>query len=609
MNNSFQNSEEMTLYSKNNQIDALDKDIDECIEKLHNADVLIGSVTTNSENEFLEIGSKLQKYLTGTRQLSSDASSIAASVSEKILKNGISELSSLLSQFSKILADSVKNIRTDREVLVIILNKVRMILNELGGFKRIVKNLRMLGIATKIESARLGTDDNGFVALADNVDNLSSMISDKADSIFRKATLLISEIGNTITDLKNLEDKNQEQSNLIISNTTHSLGAFEQKYNECFLKAEKISQSSNNVSKSISEIVTSIQFHDITRQQMEHVREALEEVIARQKHEIDMQTRASLIHDICELQTVQLKNSLNEFDGAVDTIILSLSQVEKNISDIYMEICGLLDEKKSNEQNSLKVIEKELYVISESLIKNRDIANDLAKSIKYVVEILDDLSTYVLQIEDIGTEIEIIALNARVKAARTGSNGAALGVLAEAIQKLSLEAKNQTVSTTDVLNDISNSSKNLKNNVELGSEESNKNNIGGESQKINVLLTALIDMENSTGSQIEKLNTSVNNVKNDINKTISGITIQQEVKLKVTEVMGLLFQVTKSLKIKANIKENRVKHTSGLMNKYTMNSERNIHKHFQESKNELKDYKSGIENFNDDSLGDNVELF
>ncbi|HIJ94804.1 MAG TPA: hypothetical protein HPP94_03490 [Desulfuromonadales bacterium] len=73
---------------------------------------------------------------------------------------------------------------------------------------------------------------------------------------------------------------------------------------------------------------------------------------------------------------------------------------------------------------------------------------------KKVAQTICDIAIFVTDIETIGSEIDLIALNAQIMAAHTGSEGAALCVLAEAIKRLSDEAIHQTDSVASILKKI-----------------------------------------------------------------------------------------------------------------------------------------------------------
>ena len=179
---------------------------------------------------------------------------------------------------------------------------------------------------------------------------------------------------------------------------------------------------------------------------MEHSAEALHMLSEElDKGDSDISANSlNVVHDVCELQVIQLNNSVNEFSTAVSDIITNLNSVNENVTSISNTTISLLGENSIFSNKSILLIQKELSAIITGLSKSAEISNELSGSIKSIVGIVSDLSKSVFEIEEVGNEIEIIALNARVKAARTGIKGSSLDVLAEAIQKLSLDAKNHT---------------------------------------------------------------------------------------------------------------------------------------------------------------------
>lgn len=577
----------------------------------------IKHITGNSEQQFLEIGSKLQIFLTRSRAITLASSDAASSITGAILKNGITEINWLLKQFSQSLSSSSEVIKKDKSELMNILSNVSLILDGLEGFRKIVKHLRMLGISTKIESARLGDDDKGFNTLADHVEKLSHMINEKAAIISFKSSSLLLEINKTTKELDRLEKDQKNQSNLILNSTDTTLAQLEGKYNESSIRVENISKNSVNVSKNIGTIVTAIQFHDITRQQMEHVFEALDEMAGKAENDVisrpdEFKTSETfaLVHDVCELQTKQFNNSINEFVDAVENIINHLKGVEDNVSEIFSETLNLLSQDDSSKGNTLNSVKEELSVILSGLNKNEEISIELSKSIKDVIEIVEDLAKYVLEIEEIGTEIEIIALNARIKAAHTGLNGLALGVLAEEIQKLSIDAKAETISITKILQNIGDVSKVLKLSIESSALDSENQRTSSTNEKIISLINSIIELEKETKSTIGKIRSDVNSLKEDINTTTGEIKIHHQHKAIAEQIIDRLHFITSGLKNRLDISSNRSQNVSKLLAKYTMDSERKIHNQFSEKEIQNESAEAfGLTDGSEDDFGDNVDLF
>lgn len=566
-----------------------------------------------SEEEFITIGTELEKYFSNSLQLTNFASNSASSISEEIINKGISQLTTLLKEFKYYVEITTEVIKNDRMELLNILPDVLSILEHLKGFDKIVKQLRMQGISTKIESARLGAEDQGFYVLADTVDKLSGLINEKAKTILDKSKNLITELNRTTANLDKLEKDQGGRSNIIINKITHSIEAFKLKYDRKFQGTEKISSFFEGVSNNINEIVTLVQFHDITRQRLEHTKSALLELSV----EIDTKDKfrsiedtLGRIYDVTILELTQIKNAIDEFQKAVIKITDSLLGVERNITGMLEETIYVLLEDGQEDKDSLKNISIELSVIAEGLKKNVEIGNELSISINSVISIVENLSKFVLEIEDIGTEIELIALNARVKAAHTGKSGAALGVLSESIQRLSIDAKFQTSDTSKILNNISNKSKNLRGSLEKGTYKLDGQKLIASTDKISELIFCLTDLEKKAEENIEKLSNEVSKLKDDIYNTARDLTVNEEASKLYFDVKREFDFILDSIKAYGNYNSDLENHTNSMMNKYTMEHERSIHKNVAKlhEKGNQKEYiidNTSQENF----LGDNVELF
>jgi len=582
------------------------------IEKIIN---IIQSIAGSSENDILQIGKKLQGFLNNSKELFQLSSSVTSTITYEVLKKGVLELNELLTKFTTRLGKSVDYIKSDKEELNNIIEKIKLITYEMGDFRKIVKQLRMLGISIKIESSRLGADGNDFFILAENVESLSHQISDKSENILKKSNNLFSEITKMINELEQLEEKQKKQSDIILNETKQTLYTFEQNYNNSYEMTNDIVGSSDKVTINISSIVTSLQSHDIIRQKMEHVAEALENITKYLKKDELTEDESgissqnlSLTHDICELQIIQLNDSVNEFTTAVLNIISNLSSVNQNVSGIHNKTTSLLGENSIFSDKSLHSIQGELTVIVNGLDKSSEISNELARSIKSIIDIVSDLSKFVLEIEEVGSEIEIIALNARVKAARTGIKGSSLDVLAEAIQKLSLDAKNHTVSVSNVLNTVSEISQRLK--MESNSIISEENNIDSTKNKISSILNSFSDIGAKTSSVLKKFQDKVNNLRSDIINTVNSISIHDRVEETVAHIIEELSFITNQVKSTGVLTLDRVRNTDSLMNKYSMHSERKIHQSYINNKNtSLNNNISDYTPNQDNSFGDNVELF
>lgn len=557
------------------------------------------SINTNTEKVFLDIGNNLTEYNSKSKLISEIAGTTSKSVSENVLDYGYNKLIKIIEDLNIYFSNSISNITSDKSELLNILNAIEKVTEEIKNFKKIVKHLRVLGISTKIEIARLGTDDKGFSSLVQNVDRLSEVIEIKAGNINQQANYLINEIIKTNLELEKLYKEQDRLSKNVLESATISLEEFKQQYeiNKAFV--ENTFTKTKEITSHISNIVVSIQFHDITRQQIEHVEESfnhLLENINEEKANID-----EIIYDICELQVEQLNHSANEFGSAVQDIISKLAEIAKDFKDISVEAEKLYVSGHINGKTHLENVCTELHGITEAIDKNIEIEQHLNTSINTSVNTVDDLAKFVQEIEDIGDEIEIIALNAIIKAAHVGNEGSALGILAESIQKLSIEAKEQSNAITTKLESVNAIAQSLR--VSLAGLDSRDEII--TKNELEKIIENILDNEYNAKSQFIDLNKNIKNIEKEIFTFANSINIHNKF---VDSVYSIISEINKIIyEIHPNIKpRNERTNNEFLYKKYTMKSERDIHDRLLKK---LNISKKEINNNNNNEFGDNVELF
>jgi hypothetical protein len=156
----------------------------------------------------------------------------------------------------------------------------------LDEFRKIHKKLRMLGISTKIESARLGSAAAGFETLANDVEMLSVQVIDRSAQIACQIAKLARLLRDTLACFSAIEQQQKTRARQVISALSVSLGELTKINERCHDAIGVISYVSSSISTKLGQVVMSLQFHDIVRQQIEHIVSAFNTVM----------TSASLAH-------------------------------------------------------------------------------------------------------------------------------------------------------------------------------------------------------------------------------------------------------------------------------------------------------------------------
>jgi len=577
--------------------------------ELSNLQNQVEQFLTISEDDFLNIGGKLREYQNFSNRVNNHAKKIIEAIGTDIVTAGMDKLSGLFNTIGKHFEEASETIEKDKQDLQNIHNKLSYIEDSLSGFDKIVKTLRMLGIAAKIESARLNISDGGFFLLAETVDKMSTQIGERKKVIKDKTNGLLLHLAKSLGELVNLAVEQDKQNKRFDESTVHSLETFKHKNLVCATAIGEIKVVGAKLTIYLGNIVQDIQFHDIARQQLQHVDEALEEMKAKATGiaENDVED-FSYIHDNLELQSRQLSGTLANFTKSVLSIIGSLHEVEAGVDELFEESRKIISTDSTSGNLHQEMIKENLCFIKKGLEENIIIEKNLDKSIEEIVTIVNDLARQIGMIEEVGSEIELVALNAQIKAAHLGKEGASLGVLAEAIQKLSFEAKEQTEQTNEVLVTIDKLSGALRSELIASRQQTTSRLLETTIQELNQLVGSIKMVEEKSMDESKALDGIVKLFKDELKITVQNINIHIAAEQMLNPIISGFDQITNYLEKQYNIASKREHNTRKNASKYTMMSEREIHNNYTNTSADLSIMMETSKSDND-GLDDNIELF
>lgn len=573
--------------------DALVNIVEECAQRLRE----LNGVT---ENDFLFTGQQLDAILSRVNSVSQISMRIASSISGDEIKMNMEGLRHSLDAIEDVFAQSQQNMRGNADSLSKTLGLVTAASDPLSSFAQTVKHLRIFGVATKIESARIQSADNSFYLLAEDVERLSHVIHGRSGDISKGLSHLQASIETRIATISSLKEREYVKTQKTIDRIGSILSELSEKRSLSAKTAQVLVDQSKDISQAISDVVASLQFHDITRQQIEHVVETLEEV---RLLGIDQETTSDEILDmisrVADLQIKQLANAKGELLSAVERVIDELRGVENTIADMSKETKAILGITAGSSLSVVTEIMTSLSAVLAFFAENANTEKKASEALKEVSQTIDELSEFTTQIEEIGSEIELIALNAQIKAARTDGDGDALGVIAKAIAGLSEGAKSQTSAVTTVLNGISSFALDRRAVKEGAAIDAKVKQVAEEATQLSESAKLINE---SAALLIKDLERETDELTRQINAILVGITAHVRADSAIRDVIERLNSIAvESCQAAPETKSKKVKeYLDSVTDRYTMIQERQVHRSY------TKDPDNSIGH---DGLGDNVELF
>ncbi len=566
-----------------------------------------------TEREFLQIGSQMQGIYQQALLLSQTAHQLVEVASGEHIHAMVARLRQILREMENYLGQAQEQSSNSSSTLDAVQLQLKKVGAPLEGVKKMSKHLYIFEVSIKIESAYLGDMGNEFINLAMDIKKLSQQIKEKVNSIHNHRLRLTGIIGKNSVDIHEVRATQEAKAQLTLENTVTSLSELEAINDRFSLLGGSISAIAEENSEHISGIVQSMQFHDIYRQQVEHVIEALEGLIREVPADSpgDDQAVIGRIGDVCELQEAQLQFASAELYTAVTSIVANLQDIGSKQKEMARDIYAQTSADEASGSSFIENVSRRMSSIADLLTSCAGSNSRMAVLMQEVTGTVSEITSFVSDIEEIGQEIIQIALNARIKASCTGKNGASLSVLAEEIGQLSNDAVQRTDLITATLTEIDAVT------AVLAGEVTDKGAVFGESLtdmkgELNKVLGTLEGMGGQLFSLLARTRQQVDALTREIERITGGIHVHERTKTMADDVLGKLkdvfLQARTFCPASSAFKEDLLQ----MGNRYTMESERRIHediagRHGMQMTAQAQNSAAEVQS--ESEFGDNVDLF
>lgn len=477
------------------------------------SDDLLNAVAL-SEKDYLEFGNDLQSFYDRAKEILETASSLAGMAANEQLNELMKRLHEASEKMKRTGASSIQ----ETQALTPILEKAGKIESSLHPFENVVRTLQVLCNIIRIESVGLGTEKIGFDALSDDVHKLAGTIHEKSSTMIESSRSLTGLVRENLSRVMDFEQRQNEKGKLIVETLMNRLRALSERQENFSIRLKSIRRTWEEITRDIGETVSSMQFHDITRQRIEHVVEALGKAFdgpspgyegkrrfpsgkspGRLMGNIHRESRIIKVlenYDGLRLQKAQLLHTREELVSATGGIGARLQNLAMRIGKMSLGAGEETRDARGAKTSFFAEMEESIVSLTQAITEYEEVCRKIASALEGFTMVVSRMDGFLKDIVTIGIEMNLIAVNAAVHACHVGEGGLPLGVLAERIHTLAQETSKIIESIGEDLHSMSGHALGLK---RFGDSESGRR--AGESLQMVESLREMIPYLKSLDSE------------------------------------------------------------------------------------------------------------
>ena len=314
--------------------------------------------------------------------------------------------------------------------------------------KRIESVTRSLGFVKTylaIESARSDSNGKEFVYFIQELEKLIERIGTLTGVVFEDLQPAFECQNTTRREIEKSQVKLELVSRISQNNVNIAARDLDVLIKLSAQGVEKASQRSKQIARRLGDIIFGMQFHDITRQQIEHVIQALKDLETLWSGwaagTVFIETAAHSIA-VLDLQSAQVQNVIREMGMAKGKVIDGLVDIGREVQFLIADTNSPGNQNlfSADSGDAIRNMRKSLESLNPLVRESTDIGRIIGSSVASAIESSKTVLECTEEIKTVNRELRYKALNAIIKSTHLLDKGKALMVLANEVHRLSSES-------------------------------------------------------------------------------------------------------------------------------------------------------------------------
>ncbi|MGA9672075.1 MAG: hypothetical protein WBQ94_22880 [Terracidiphilus sp.] len=331
------------------------------------------------------------------------------------------------------------------------------LLHQLSAITRrqasIALKIKALSVLTKIEAARLGVKGTGFQYLACELADFSDSLTKDTQDLASHTNTRLAGIETTKCTLVADLPRMQKELGRIDTQLGSHLVAMDASFARFSSTPMRFKSCVEDVATQIAGVVAAIQAHDITRQQLEHVEQALR-LVAGQIRDAEASSSAAtrqlpIAHAGLTIQSYQvnsIKLTLSNWMSKIRTCMTGILDV--SVSEISGISSLVLEQERevSSKLGHIENLEQESQAYSEKM----------RTTLAGLSDLLELVGEHVQKSKKILNRLHLLSLNSMIEASSLGTQADTILAIAKNIVELSAEWSENTDQSGNAMQEIAN---------------------------------------------------------------------------------------------------------------------------------------------------------
>jgi ElaB/YqjD/DUF883 family membrane-anchored ribosome-binding protein len=409
------------------------------------------SIARSSQGEIESVAKSFQSLSGDTDELLNLAATIVASVESDKVSSVLPRVQNLGAAAKSFIED---RLQATSGILDTVTAEVGL-LHQLSGVTRIqgaiALKISALSVLTKIEAARLGKMGEGFQYLACELSDFSKSLTLDTQELAQHTESRQTSIQTTKFVLSADLPRMQEELARIEALVGDDLALLDSSFERFSSTPERFRLSVQEIAGQISGVVAAVQTYDITRQQLQHVQDALAMIAgklrAEQNSDCGRSEELSRIYAGLGIQSYQLNNikaTLASWTSQIRTCMAGILNVSSS------EVAGIsplvLDQERevSSKISHIESLEKQSQAHSDKIRQTLAGLSNLAQLI----------GEHIQKSKTVLNRLHLLSLNSMIEASSLGSHADTILAIAKSIVEISAEWRENTDQSGNAMQDI-----------------------------------------------------------------------------------------------------------------------------------------------------------